>query len=68
MFLLGYRKGLIVEDIIFNHCLLYANDLKLFRKLGMHNAIYLERYVNSLINWYDVNAMQLNIDKCDAVT
>lgn len=58
----------IGNNIISDH-LLYADDLKIFRPIAsMSDILILQHDIDSLGNWCLVNNLDLNINKCAAIT
>lgn len=64
---------LFINDIsdIFIHskCLLYADDLKLYRKIeSFHDCLLLQDDFERLSQWCDINSLHLNLSKCQVLT
>lgn len=55
----------IVEQLKYSKCLLYADDLKIFRRIDTAiDAELLQKDVDILVEWCDINKLTLNIKKC----
>lgn len=49
--------------------LLFADDVKIFRKINSHaDARYLQNDVDRICNWCQINKLELNIGKCNKMT
>ena len=76
----GVPQGSIIGPILFtcfiNDCpitdcfyAMYADDLKLFRKInGIEDAHLLQSSLVELVTWCKINQMELNIDKCKCIS
>lgn len=54
-----------LPDVLTSDCLLYADDLKIFRKIGdINDCLILQKDLDSLDNWCQSNKLELNIGKC----
>lgn len=52
-----------------SRCLLFADDLKMFRVIESQNdAQLLQRDVDSVCMWSRVNGLELNVSKCHSIT
>lgn len=50
-------------------CLLYADDLKIFKKIkNVLDASALQRDLNRFLQWCDVNQLYLNTKKCNVIS
>jgi hypothetical protein len=59
----------IKEVIKYSECLLYADDLKVFRKIESRNdAEMLQMDVDSLVVWSNENKLAFNVPKCSIMT
>jgi len=48
-----------------SHCLLYADDMKIFRKINSNDdCLLLQNDLNRFYDWCKVNNLELNINKC----
>lgn len=64
---------LFINDITscfkYSNCLMYADDLKLFRTINEHHdAVLLQSDVDKLIKWCCMNGLHLNVNKCYCVS
>lgn len=49
--------------------LLYADDLKIYRKIKTAtDAVSLQRTLNLVVRWCESNGMSLNVNKCEAIS
>lgn len=49
--------------------LLYADDMKLYKKInGPGDSDILQRELDKVVKWCEVNMMALNADKCESIT
>ena len=59
----------LCDELVESEFLLYADDLKLYRKMtSLHDAAALQRDLDRVNNWCQRNAMQLNVAKCETIT
>lgn len=59
----------IADIFIHSKCLIYADDLKIFCKVdSIHNAIGIQRDLDSLSSWCQRNRLFLNISKCKVIS
>lgn len=76
----GVPQGSIIGPLLFNifindivnniqsNCLLYADDLKVYKKIRSHNDIVtLQSDIHEIEEWCTQNNMKLNADKCKVV-
>lgn len=55
----------LIKSII----LLFADDVKIFRKINSHvDARTLQNDINTIYNWCNENFLELNINKCNSMT
>lgn len=55
----------IVHCFINSECLLYADDLKIFRTVSnLQDALLLQADIDRLSSWCDSNCLSLNVSKC----
>jgi hypothetical protein len=64
---------LFVNDIIgrvkYSKCLMYADDLKVFLPISsVRDCSYLQRDLDSLFSWCQVNRLALNLSKCKTMS
>jgi Reverse transcriptase (RNA-dependent DNA polymerase) len=61
-----YDLSIILKDI--DH-LFYADDLKIFHAVKDNNdAIFLQSKLDDLVNWCNINKLNLNTDKCKSIS
>lgn len=49
--------------------LLYADDIKLYRKIcGPGDCLSLQKELDTILRWCDQNNMSLNVNKCEAIS
>lgn len=64
--------ALFINDLaplINSNLLLFADDLKVFRKINDHeDARALQVDIDTISNWCDLNGLELNIKKCNNIT
>ena len=59
----------IQENLCHSKCLLYADDLKMYREINNErDQQLLQQDLNELAKWGDENRLPLNINKCSKVT
>ncbi|GBN25854.1 hypothetical protein AVEN_252762-1 [Araneus ventricosus] len=60
------HQSLVDKDsFAYSKCLLFADDLKLFSSMNSNlDAVLLQNGLDCLFNWYTVNKLHLNIEKC----
>lgn len=57
-----------IWDNLMSNCLLFAEDLKMFRSIRSSIAVeILQKDLTSLVNWRKQNDIQLNIGKCKSI-
>jgi hypothetical protein len=63
---------LFINDItkhINSQCLLYADDLKIFRQItNVGDCLILQKDLDELMSWCDSNRLHLNLNKCFTIT
>jgi hypothetical protein len=58
-----------IVDVVNAECLMFADDIKLFKKISSHQDIIdLQDSFDSLQTWCLENCMSLNPDKCSCIT
>lgn len=64
--------NVFIDDVTFvlkNHCLLYADDMKVYSRIGtLSDALALQSDLDSLQQWCIHNGLHLNVSKCSAVS
>lgn len=59
----------IVKVVKYSKCLLYADDLKLFKIIsGIHDITCLQEDIDNITSWCNRNNLKLNINKCQVMT
>jgi Reverse transcriptase (RNA-dependent DNA polymerase) len=59
----------IVKNVKHSKCLMYADDLKLFSPVkSIYDASCVQRDLDEVFKWCQLNKLFLNIDKCKCVT
>ncbi|KAG7309384.1 hypothetical protein JYU34_005343 [Plutella xylostella] len=58
-----------LAECLENPCLLYADDLKVFRKVNdVNDCLSIQNDINKIANWCSNNMMSLNVKKCFVVS
>lgn len=64
--------ALFINDLaplIKSNILLFADDIKIFNKISSYeDAKILQKDIETIVNWCSENELQLNINKCNAMT
>lgn len=59
----------IVNIIKYSKCLLYADDLKIFKVIETsRDAFDLQEDLNSIVDWCEANKLKLNLNKCHVMS
>ena len=59
----------VVDGFPFSKCLLFADDLKIFRSVrNVRDASVLQRDLDTLSSWCQQNGLDLNIEKCKCMS
>lgn len=67
LFFILYINDLIPK--LLNHSLLYADDLKIFSRVGnVTDCNQLQSDINTLLEWCALNGMDLSVNKCSVIT
>ena len=64
---------IFINDILLNvknsKALMFADDLKLYYTIhNLNDCLRLQDDLDSILNWCNINDMQLNINKCKSIT
>lgn len=58
-----------LPQLLHSNVLLYADDIKIFLKIqSMNDAILLQKDIETIVNWCQVNKLQMNISKCNIIS
>lgn len=59
----------LVDVLKYSECLLYADDAKIFKKVGgLSDATELQLDINAVTDWCKLNLLHLNVSKCSTMT